>query len=386
MMRMLFRYARLAAVNLASLGCMLFLTACPTPPKAAPHITHLEPVGGGAPIIPPVDVEAAPAPVVSAPVVPPPAQIQEKPPAPVVEEAPKLPAGMLPVSTWAQLCGFDSVKVIPNSNPQAVALDSEAGKLTFYLGQRFAKWNGINIGLGFTPVGRRGQLTVNSIDVLKNVYPLGKERLAVKKENRVVVIDPGHGGADPGSRSAARNIYEKDLTLDWALRMERLLTNSNWRVVLTRRDDRDIPLMDRVAIADQNNADLFISLHFNSLEKNGSTPDETGVETYCLTPVGAPSNISRNFEDDLRHVYPNNEFDGQNILLATRIQSNLVRASGRRDRGVRRARFMTVVREQRRPAVLIEGGFLSNPGEAALIVQPGFRERIAQAVCKALPD
>jgi N-acetylmuramoyl-L-alanine amidase len=222
--------------------------------------------------------------------------------------------------------------------------------------------------------------------VLKNAWPLARVRLSLPPQGRVLVLDPGHGGADPGSTSAARNIYEKDLALDWALRIERLLANSNWKVILTRRDDRDVPLLDRVAIADQNAADLFISLHFNSLEKNGATSEETGVETYCLTPVGAPSNITRNFEDDLRRVYPNNEFDAQNIVFAARIQAGLVRASGRRDRGVRRARFMTVVREQKRPAILVEGGFLSNPDELGLILQPAFRERLAKAVCDALPD
>jgi N-acetylmuramoyl-L-alanine amidase len=390
---MVFRYVRQFAVHIASLAGVLLLTGCPTPPKTETHITHLAPIAQSAGIIPPLEAAREPAlePATVVSVQPQPAlqPVLDRSESVLPEETLQLPAGMLPISTWAELCGYRSVRSIANSNPQAVELQSALGTLTLFLGQRFAKWNGVNLGLGYAPAARRGVFTLNSVDVLKNAYPLGLGHLSVPSPSRVLVIDPGHGGPDPGSRSAARNVYEKDLALDWALRIERQLANSpnsNWRVVLTRRDDRDVSLLDRVAMADQAGADIFISLHFNALEKNGSTPEETGVETYCLTPVGAPSNITRNFEDDLRKEYPNNAFDAQNLLLATRIQSNLVRASGRRDRGVRRARFMTVVREQKRPAVLVEGGFLSNPEEAGLIVQPSFRDRLAQAVCDALPD
>jgi len=247
----------------------------------------------------------------------------------------------------------------------------------------------MNLGLGFAPVSERGQVVVHSVDVTKTFYPLALGALSIPKQTRVLVIDPGHGGADPGSSATTRRAFEKDLTLDWALRVERLLlTNSSWRVVLTRRDDRDIPLMERVAIADANQADLFMSLHFNSVETNGSGKgaDESGIETYCLTPAGAPSNVTRNFEDDSRRVYPNNEFDAQNLLLASRVQSSLIATTGRKDRGVRRARFMSVVREQKRPSVLVEGGFLSSPSEFALLSKPDFREQMARAICNALPN
>src|SRR5690606_6420878 len=130
--------------------------------------------------------------------------------------------------------------------------------------------------------------------------------------------------------------------------------------------DRDLSLKERVAIADAHQADLFISLHFNSLE-GSSAGTESGLETYCLTPAGMPSNIIRNgIEDDPAKTYPNNAFDTQNLLLAVRLHQSLVQGTARPNRGVRRARFMTVLREQRRPAVLLEGGFISNPAEASL--------------------
>jgi N-acetylmuramoyl-L-alanine amidase len=80
----------------------------------------------------------------------------------------------------------------------------------------------------------------------------------------VVVIDPGHGGSNTGTRSAASERSEKYFTLDWALRVAPLLEAKGWRVWLTRTNDVDVGLTNRVAFADDHHADLFVSLHFNS--------------------------------------------------------------------------------------------------------------------------
>jgi N-acetylmuramoyl-L-alanine amidase len=127
---------------------------------------------------------------------------------------------------------------------------------------------------------------------------------------------------------------------------------------------------------------LFISLHFNS------TPDRNkktaGLETYCSTPAGMPSSLTRDYADTWSHYFPNNNFDAQNLQLAVHLHTVLLRASGEDDRGVRRVRFIGVLHGQRHPAVLIEGGYLSNPREARLIANPEFRQKLAQAVADAL--
>jgi N-acetylmuramoyl-L-alanine amidase len=373
------RFARVTSLFVLALGVLFAFSGCPAPPSQTPHITALEPL---APAAAPVETVTLPPDGVF--------NTTTKDVANAVLPEEKLPFanGKIPLSSWAQLCGFTEIRSVPTANPPLIEMTSASGNLTLILGQRFAKWNGMNLGLGYAPVAERGQVVVHSVDVTRTFYPLALGALSIPKQTRLLVIDPGHGGSDPGSSATTRRVFEKDLTLDWALRVERLLTNSSWRVVLTRRDDRDIPLMDRVAIADANQADLFVSLHFNSVESNGSGKgaDESGIETYCLTPAGAPSNVTRNFEDDPRHVYPNNEFDAQNLLFASRIQSGLIAATGRKDRGVRRARFMSVVREQKRPAVLVEGGFLSSPAEFGLLSKPDFREQMARAICDALPN
>jgi len=111
---------------------------------------------------------------------------------------------------------------------------------------------------------------------------------------------------------------------------------------------------------------------------------QAGVETYCLTPVGMPSSLVRDFEDDPKHVFSNNTFDAQNVQFAYRLHRTVLQCTQATDRGVRRARFMGVVRGQNRPAVLIEGGYLSNAAEARNIASSAYRQALAEAVGRAL--
>jgi len=143
----------------------------------------------------------------------------------------------------------------------------------------------------------------------------------------------------------------------------------------------DVALSNRVSVAESRHADLFVSLHFNSL-----APDQkpVGLATFCLTPAGLPSTVTRGYPDVLYQSFPNNNYDTQNVLLAEHLQRALVHATGMEDRGVNRARFIGVLRGQRRPAALIEAGFLSNPREAKRIEDPDFRQKLAEAVASAL--
>jgi len=199
--------------------------------------------------------------------------------------------------------------------------------------------------------------------------------------NHVLVLDPGHGGANVGTHSLRDGRFEKEFTLDWARRIKTLLATNGWTVWLTRTNDSDITLSNRVAFAEAHHADVFISLHFNS-----AAPDtkQNGLETYCLTPMGMPSTLTRNFSDLWTNRFPNNAFDAENLQLAVRLHAALLRGTAEEDRGIRRARFMGVLCGQRRPAVLIEGGYLSNTREAEKIESAEFRQKLAEAVASAL--
>jgi len=94
--------------------------------------------------------------------------------------------------------------------------------------------------------------------------------------------------------------------------------------------------------------------------------------------------LTRGYDDTASQNFPDNQFDAQNLQFAVRLQDALLHASGEEDRGVRRARFMGVLAGQKRPAILIEGGYLSNPHEAKRIEDPEFRQKLAEGVAAAL--
>ncbi|MGC8989619.1 MAG: N-acetylmuramoyl-L-alanine amidase family protein, partial [Verrucomicrobiia bacterium] len=154
-----------------------------------------------------------------------------------------------------------------------------------------------------------------------------------------------------------------------------------WTVFLTRTNDCDVTLSNRVAIADAIGAGLFLSLHFN--DANGRAT-ESGIETYCMTPPGLPSALVRGPPENPSVVLPNNAHDTANLRLAFRLHRALVNRTGAVDRGVRRARFMAVLRNQSRPAILVEAGYLSNLRDARLIASPEHRQALAAAIAHAL--
>ena len=248
------------------------------------------------------------------------------------------------------------------------------------IGSEQAFWNGLEYRLGFAPQVVFGKPSVRDLDARKNLGPILVEANFLKNCH-TIVIDPGHGGADVGASNIYTGHFEKEYTLDLAKRLQTLLIAHGWTVWLTRSNDVSVPLSARVALAEQLHGDLFISLHFNS-----ALPDrqQVGVETYCLTPTGMPSSLTREFADNVNLTYPNNRFDEQNLELAVHLHRALLTANGHADRGVRKARFLTVLQGQNRPAVLIEGGYLSNPREGRQIAEPSYRQKLAEALAQSL--
>jgi N-acetylmuramoyl-L-alanine amidase len=296
------------------------------------------------------------------------------------------PRPAAPVTTWTSLNRWAAAnqigepRLVSHAPTAAYAVKSANGTMVLDIGSREATWNGAEVQLGFAPQWIDDQIFVHGLDLQKNLEPLllGPP---LTFGNHVIVIDPGHGGVNVGTHSAVDGRYEKEFTLDWALRLAPLLEAGGWQVFLTRTSDMDVALSNRVAFAEAHQADVFLSLHFNS---SGSDARQAGVETYCSTPAGMPSNLTRNYADIWTQNFPNNAYDGENLQLAVRLHGALLQATGAEDRGVRRARFIGVLHGQRHPAVLLEGGYLSNPREAKLIATPEYRQRLAQAVADAL--
>ena len=252
------------------------------------------------------------------------------------------------------------------------------------VGSQVAHWDGLEVRLAFAPQIISGQPCVHTLDLKKTIQPLVLSApMSFLGTNLTIVIDAGHGGGDSGTKSVLGYRYEKEFTLDWARRLGWALATNGWRVLFTRTNDTDLSVSNRIAFAEAHKADLFLSLHFNSSAPNDQ---QVGLETYCLTPTGMPSTVTRGFGDDPGLAFPNNAFDAQNLQFALRVHRALLQINGKHDRGVRRARFLGVLRGQHCPAILVEGGYLSNPQEAARIADPAYRQKLAEAVAQALTE
>ena len=301
------------------------------------------------------------------------------PPVKVLRPAPILTWTSL--NRWAAGQKLAAPRKLANSPVTAYSVASPNGVLVLAIGSREVTWNGVELHLGFAPEFIDDQVFVHGLDLQKNLEPLLLNEPLAFGTNRVLVLDPGHGGINVGTHSVVDGRFEREFTLDWARRIRSLLETNGWQVFLTRTNDTDISLSNRVAFAEARHADVFVSLHFNS-----AAPDkkQAGLETYYLTPTGMPSTLTRGYSDLWSEHFANNAFDEANLQLAVRLHAALLRATGEEDRGVRRARFMGVLQGQHRPAVLIEGGYMSNPREAEKIETAAFRQKLAEAVAGAL--
>lgn len=360
----------------ALLGVLILLNGCAgRSGRVAPSLPQTdwqsETTVTNEPVIAPVVTEV---PVVIAP------PVTTAPPTAAI--APVVAAKWVSLTRWAVNQGLPPMRRFTADKVEHFALVTPQGILTVRIGQQVARWGNFDLHLGFAPQFSSGEVLVHALDLRKNIEPLVRGFLPNTNPDRLVVIDPGHGGVNDGTVSIVDKRNEKEFALDWALRLAPLLQTNGWRVLLTRTANVDVSLADRVAFAEKQRADLFVSLHFNS--SGSSSREPAGLETYCLTPTGMASSLTRGREDNAALAFPNNAHDEQNLMYAVRLHAALLKVNGHLDRGVRRARFLTVLQGQNRPAVLIEGGFLSNPNEARRVADPAFRQRLAEAVAEAL--
>jgi N-acetylmuramoyl-L-alanine amidase len=210
-----------------------------------------------------------------------------------------------------------------------------------------------------------------------------------------IVIDPGHGGHDPGAKGS--DVTEAELVLDVALRLEKLLEKlPGVDVVLTRRTDDFVPLQERTAIANREGADLFLSIHANASESGQAR----GVETYFLNfannlsaaAVAARENAASGqamaaLPDLVKMIALNNKLD-ESRDLATMVQRSMIerlRGANKsvKDLGVKQAPFVVLIGAAM-PSVLTEVSFVTNPQDAKQLRSSAYRQRIAEALSNAV--
>jgi N-acetylmuramoyl-L-alanine amidase len=177
---------------------------------------------------------------------------------------------------------------------------------------------------------------------------------AASGSSTTVVIDAGHGGHDRGGIPGQR-IAEKEMTLDVAQRLKKVLAADGYRVVMTRDYDVFVPLGTRAAIANSYRNAIFVSVHFNSAKRVGAD----GIETYF--------------------------YDRDSLPLASAVHHFVAGGAPSPNRGVRRRGYF-VLRRARVPAVLVECGFLTNPNEAAYISKSSYRQKLAEEIAAGIRE
>lgn len=181
----------------------------------------------------------------------------------------------------------------------------------------------------------------------------------IRKSDRIIVIDPGHGGTDPGAVSSS-GTREKDIAFDVSMRVNNKLKSLGYKTITTRDKDVFITLDNRPKIANENYADIFVSIHANS-----AVPTAKGIETYV--PITVTNPIKKEQGDS----------------LAKLVQEELIKETKATNRGVKQANHL-VTRKSDMAAILVEVGFLSNPAEESLLKTEAYRDRLADAVVKGI--
>jgi N-acetylmuramoyl-L-alanine amidase len=220
------------------------------------------------------------------------------------------------------------------------------------------------------------------------------DRAAIPLSVKRIVIDPGHGG-EPGALSES-GAMEKEITLDVALRLRRLMAREPFEVLLTRQTDRLVPLDKRVAFANENKADLFVSIHVNWMEPRNIR----ALETYYVGPTDDPATLKlvrrenkdsgyslSDYKKILEKIYVDARHDESRVLAKT-IQTQLYHSlkpvnPAVENRGVKSAPFVVLIGTQM-PAILAEIACLSNDDEAQLLTKEEYRENIALALFQGI--
>jgi len=296
------------------------------------------------------------------------------------------------------------LKPEPSPDGKKLTLKSPWTEIVLEAGSREIAHNGLRIFLGDGVRHQKGHFLISKLDAEKVFVPLllpgyglgpepsGSASYGTPPNLKTIVLDPGHGGRDPGKVNAKLGVNEKTMTLDTAQRLARLLGARGYKVVLTRvgdvslDPDKNTDLRARAHFARNAGADLFISLHYNAV---GGPPETLarvrGAEVYTLTPQHQHSSGDPERQDKNGALVslPGNAHDHWNMIIAHEVHRALVKTVGAADRGLKRARF-AVLREVTCPAILVEAGFLSNDEEARQIMSAEYRQQLAEAIASGV--
>jgi N-acetylmuramoyl-L-alanine amidase len=220
---------------------------------------------------------------------------------------------------------------------------------------------------------------VSRMDLAKLIDPVLRPNFIQNAGDfRTVVLDPGHGGKDPGATNSLGT--EADYNLKVAGLVKTQLQAQGFKVVMTRESNQFLSLQERVNFANAvKETAIYLSIHFNSGGRAAR-----GIETFTLSPPGV-SHYGKEWKAADNQTRAGNQHDSANIALATSVHGSILRRLGKNtfDRGIKRARF-SVLSGVRHPAILLEGGFMSHPYEARLIDMPDYQAAVAKGSVDAV--
>ena len=275
----------------------------------------------------------------------------------------------LSVENVAQFYGFPA-GVAPIG--KTLRLDNGKNSMVLALDSRETIINGARNWLSFPVIERDGKFLVSRVDLAKTLEPQFRPQMIQNLGKvRTVVLDPGHGGYDKGACSSYG--CEKDYALDVARQLKPLLEAKGLKVIMTRDRDVFIPLEFRARIANSARDSIFVSIHFNATDMNRAA---TGFEIYSLTPRASPSTQDNALALRFLNMQAGSPVDAPSLALSAAIYHSVLGHLPEFDRGIKRARF-AVLRLTKVPAVLVEGGFVTQRGEGRLLADSTCRAKLA---------
>ncbi len=295
------------------------------------------------------------------------------------------------------LCQKYDVQIHWDPIGQMVTLDKDGIKAKAIVGSSLVIVNNEEVTLSDSLKHNKGAVTVPA-DFKEKVLDklISRFDYHIKRFSNIM-LDPGHGGKDPGAMSKA-GMREKDITLDIVKRLRDQLAASGFIVTMTRGGDEFIPLEERARLANASKVDLFVSIHVNSSRAKSIQ----GMEIFSLRELTSRELKTVDFSDYNRQVFSRFQMDSSDGMiddilldmlhnykqaesknLAQFIAKDITGAMGVENRGAKIAGF-SVLRNTLIPAILVEVGFLSNKSEESLLGTEEYRQKIADNLAKSI--
>ena len=305
-------------------------------------------------------------------------------------------------------------KIIEDLLDQRLKVNMYDEQIIFLLESSYLTFQGKIYNFEFPIINKNGKFLIPA-NFLWKILPIIFEDKIEKKSNKLIaqppinntiqtiVLDPGHGGKDPGAIGFSKKVFEKDLVLTITKKVKKLLEkNMDVEVLLTRKKDKFVSLQERTKFANEHNADIFISIHCNAHRKK----KVNGIEVFYLSTAKTDearaveqleNQVVFDYEggieavkkyDDLAFILADMaqaEHLQESYKIATNFQADLINATDAIDRGVKQANFY-VLRGAFMPSVLLELGFVTNKAEEKKLTNSSYQNKLANSIYEVIKN